>query len=405
MFHSGILDVVIGLVFIYLLYSLLATIIQEMIATTFSFRAKILEHALVRMLEDTSGGEKKSSWWKELTSLFVPSTVGDGIPKGDGTVMRTVDLFYRHPLVRFLGENDRNRRPSYLTRDIFSKVIIDLLRGRQVKPGTDLRPLIEHSLVLGKTAWDNAAIDPETKKYLESVWTDAQGNIDLFRQYLETWFDQTMERATGWYKRKTQFILFFIGLVLAILFNVDTIRIAAKLEKDPKLREQLVQQADAFVKAHPTLDQDLVRQQAELKELREKMGGTSVTAVAHDSLSREKAKLSLDSALTAKISVKRDSLLDAADSLLRVDIAKTNDLLGLGFGQIECNSSCRAWCFLRALLGWILTALALSLGAPFWFDLLSKLMKVRNSAGAAIAAQTDHPQQKEGNPATPKTVG
>ena len=52
MFNSTALDVVIGLVFIYLLYSLLASIIQEIIATQLAFRSKVLEKAILRMLED-----------------------------------------------------------------------------------------------------------------------------------------------------------------------------------------------------------------------------------------------------------------------------------------------------------------------------------------------------------------
>src|SRR5690348_16391402 len=52
-----------------------------------------------------------------------------------------------------------------------------------------------------------------------------------------------MERATGWYKRYTRMLLFFIGLVIAIVFNVDVIAIHRVLSKDKNAREQLVQLA------------------------------------------------------------------------------------------------------------------------------------------------------------------
>ncbi len=52
MFNNTALDVFIGLVFVFLLYSLLATIIHEMIAVRFAFRSKVLEKAILRMLED-----------------------------------------------------------------------------------------------------------------------------------------------------------------------------------------------------------------------------------------------------------------------------------------------------------------------------------------------------------------
>ena len=59
MFNSVVLDIVIGLIFIYLLYSLMATIIQEIIASYFGFRAKILERAIFRMLEDENKFDTK----------------------------------------------------------------------------------------------------------------------------------------------------------------------------------------------------------------------------------------------------------------------------------------------------------------------------------------------------------
>ncbi len=394
MFNTGILDVVIGLVFIYLLYSLLATILQEMIATACNFRAKVLEQAIVRMLED---GEGTVARWRGLWALFRPSTAG-----GDGK--RAVDSFYRHPLITFLGENNRSGKPAYLKRESFSKVIIDLLRGEKIRPGADLRPLIEKALAQKQTLWGQAAIGPETVKYLESVWTDAQGSVDQFRASLENWFDETMERATGWYKRKTQFILFFIGLGLAIVFNIDTLRIVGKLEKDPKLREAIVQQADAFAKSHPTLDQDLARQQAELSALRRQMTGGNLPPATLDSLAQRRAEDSIAVALASKLAVKRDSLIDAADSLLRSDIGKVNSVLGLGPGSFDCGP-CDIRCILWSVVGWILTALAISLGAPFWFDLLNKLVKVRNQVAASSTPSPSKQGKAESGISPPKIHG
>jgi len=83
-----VLDVVIGLVFVYLLYSLLATILQELLATWFSFRSKLLERAIFRMLED---GSLFDSRFSSLKSLF----------KKQSQVQNTTSLtgsFYSHPM-------------------------------------------------------------------------------------------------------------------------------------------------------------------------------------------------------------------------------------------------------------------------------------------------------------------
>src|SRR5262245_16449583 len=116
MFNNIALDVVIGLVFIFLLYSLLATIIQEIIATKLKFRAKILEKGIIRMLEDG-----RSSPSNNTVNLF----------RKRNTLlnMRIAAWFYAHPLIKYLGENNDYSKPSYLSSQNFSKVMVDLLKG------------------------------------------------------------------------------------------------------------------------------------------------------------------------------------------------------------------------------------------------------------------------------------
>ncbi len=43
---------------------------------------------------------------------------------------------------------------------------------------------------------------------------------------------------------------------------------------------------------------------------------------------------------------------------------------------------------LKTLLGWLITAAAVSLGAPFWFDLLGKVANLRGDGGKAQTRQT-----------------
>ncbi|MEI7726127.1 MAG: hypothetical protein WCK09_13550 [Bacteroidota bacterium] len=367
MFNSSVLEVVIGLVFIFLLYSLLATIIQEMIASAFAFRSKILERAIFKMLEDEN---KFSSRISSIFYLF--KKTGNGGEK-DSTSFE----FYNHPLIKFLGENKSNSRPSYITRETFSKVLIDLLRGDKVKPGDDINLLIQKALDENVTNWGKSEISKETLSYLKSMWADAQGDVDKFKGYLENWFDETMDRASGWYKKNTQVILFFIGLLIAIVFNVDTITIVGKLEKDPKLREQIVQQADVFVKAHPDLSKEIADQKTSMENLLFEIEKNRNTPKG-DSLIRLEKQESYNLIRTKELQKKREALLKQADSLVKTDIGKSNEILGLGWDSHRSNAQDFQG-FLLALLGWLITALALSLGAPFWFDILNKVMKVRNS--------------------------
>jgi hypothetical protein len=380
MFNSNVLDVVIGLIFIYLLYSLLATTIQELIASAFGFRSKILERAVFRMLED----ESKFNYG--ISSVFyLFKKQGNG---GDPNSFS--DGFYNHPLIKFLGANKSNSKPSYISKETFSKVIIDLLRGEQLDPDERIKPLIQDALKNKTIKWGkiSAQISEETLSYINSIWFDSRGDVDKFKQYLENWFDETMERATGWYKKHTQFILFFVGLIIAVIFNVDTIKIVNKLEKDPKLREQIVQQANTFVESHPDLNSELINQKADFDSVQAQMKSNSFVITANvnkkhitDSLEIENLKVLTDY---------QKKVVNRADSLIKTDINKANDILGLGWGSYELKSF---GSFLWSVLGWIITALAISLGAPFWYDLLNKFMKLKSSAASSAA---DDKEKKQG---------
>jgi len=380
MFNSVVLDIVIGLVFIYLLYSLLATTIQEIIASNFGFRAKILERAIFRMLEDEN---KFNSKFKSVLYLF--KKMGNG-----GAKSSTTYEFYHHPLMKFLGENDLRGKPAYISKETFSKVIIDLLRGEQVKPGDDIVPLIQKALDEKTTNWGNAKINDETVSYLKSIWADADGDLLKFKKLLENWFDETMDRASGWYKKHTQIILFFVGLTIAIVFNVDTIKIVDKLEKDPKLREQLVQQADAFEKAHPDLDKKVLLQASENKKFLDQY--TKDKLKPDDSLMNRQLKDSVDLANYLILKARRDTLFNQAASLVKNDINGVHHALGLEWDDYKCTTNLFV-CILKSMFGWIITALALSLGAPFWFDLLNKLMKLRSSVATPTS---DDKEKKQG---------
>jgi hypothetical protein len=336
------IDIIFGLAFVYLLFSLLVTTIQEIVATNFGFRAKILERAIVRMLEDEDQFKLRIG---SIFSLFIKNNrkVGTGLSR----------QFYNHPLIKFMGEGKHHTKPSYIKKESFSKVAIDLLRGESARPGDDIQKLIQGAIEKKKANWGNTPIGDQTLQYLKSIWTDAQGDVEEFREHLENWFDEIMERASGWFKKYTQLVLLFISMGIAVLFDVDTLKIADKLNKDPKLRDQLIQQADAFI-----------NQRADLytESLQNKSNTTGSD--------------SLGLADYEQLRINRAMLMARADSLLNSDISKASGVLGLGIGKFEYNGFPA---LMKSILGWILTALALSMGAPFWFDILNKLMKMRSS--------------------------
>ena len=352
MFNNIALNVVVALVFIYLLYSLLGTLIQEIIATNIGLRGIMLKKAIKRMLDD----DKDSSTHKLSAS------------------------FYKHPLIKYLGDGSwpLNKKPAYIDRQTFSKVIIDMLRGPGLKPGDPLSQPIQSSLDNKKVDWPSSAnIDKETWSYLNSIWIDAEGDAQKFKVFLEQWFDEMMERVSGWYKKYTQLILLFVGLAIAIVFNVDTLQIVSVLQNNPAVRDQVITQANTFVKNHPNLDAEIAQTQAKIK--------TEVLLARKDSLQQI---LKEDTAVKNL----QNKLVKQASGLVNNDISKTNGVLAIGWGKYFLDKNKING---RTIVGWWITALAISLGAPFWFDLLSKLTQLRGSiAGSDTKSQSNDSVKK-----------
>jgi hypothetical protein len=258
-------------------------------------------------------------------------------------------------------------------------VIIDLLRGTAINAGDAYRTEIQNSLTSGKLAWNTAvSIPTETKSYLNTIWIDSQGDTQKFKALIEEWFNKMMKKSTGWYKQSTQLILLVIGLAIAITFNVDTLGIVKKLESNPTLTQHVVDQADNFLKAHPNLEEDL------------KKTNDAIEQITQSKAVKDSLKAAAQEQYIATKHLK-DSLVNQAKTLVTNDISKVNDLLGLGwpnsFLHFEKDANIG-----RIVLGWLLTALAISLGAPFWYDLLNKLMQLR---GAVASKKNTDPDDQD----------
>lgn len=288
MFGSIILDIVIGLVFIFLIYSLLATIINEIIATFLGLRARNLRTAIWRMLENNPPSKKEMNQKEKLYQYLKDSWnffMGIFSPK-KGKLLKE---FYNQPTIKYLANSWFFSKPSYINPSDFSKSILDILKSEgegtkdldkiknaltQPSGKIDLFKAIEKLINEGRTT-DEAQIvsaikqvvqqkhkniklfDGDTRDHVLSLLNDAQDDLVKFKIYLEYWFDNTMDRAVGWYKRKTQLNLLIIGFIIASIFNINIIEIAGKLSKDKDARDQMVQMATSYVENNPNIIQNL----------------------------------------------------------------------------------------------------------------------------------------------------
>ena len=181
MFGSQILDVVIGIVFIYLLLSLICSALNELISRIFSMRAKNLEQGIGNLLND-------------------PEFIG------------YAKDFYNHPLIKSLER--KGKIPSYIPSRTFALVLMDVIGWAE--SGSGSKRLKSFRSTVAKIA------NNDLKRALLVYIDEAENNIKKLVENIEEWFDNAMQRVSGWYKRKAQLIILFLALAICALFNADT---------------------------------------------------------------------------------------------------------------------------------------------------------------------------------------
>jgi hypothetical protein len=419
------LDVVIGLVFIYLLYSLYATILMEILSSFFGLRARNLSYAIKRMLMDERRYDRHriefvsrgkpliiefKVWWLERPLHWLSELIGTFTqPAGIAINLknrRLSEKFFAHPSIRSLRSGSLNNMPSYIPAETFSKVLIDTIKVDD----PDLNVIT--SVLVGLEDDILLPADSETRKLIKSFLKDANNDLVKFQLLLERWYNDTMDRSVGWFKRTTQIALAAIGLTLAISFNVDSIAIIKKLSIDKEAREQMVSLASQFNEGNSSAIElaksskdtsiivaDLNKRLSTLDTMRrslEKDINSTRNILSSDwhllnsiqpEIARRRSVHEDSMQLAYAANVKDAATGDSAFFIVHKSIdpklfRRSLPEVFSNKDRIEVNTA--YYKFWNAadfdnIWGYLLTVLAISLGAPFWFDLLNKLVKVRTS--------------------------
>jgi len=333
---SSALDVAIGLAFLFFLFSLVISRINEFVATALNLRHKGLENALRAMLNDhrpdaaKAGGNDVVSAGKVLNHALV-KPIQQAI---QGTFLSSA-----------LGKLGLGRtKLSYLPSRTFSAAVFDLLAPADpadpAHPGAIAgKGAATDPMARAKTAVEGMSEHNPARQPLLRMMTDAEGDRDKFRGSLEHWYDDTMDRVSGWYKRYVQRIILVITIMLVACLNVDTINIAQVLWRLPTERAAVAAAA--------------ARQ----------AGSGNGAGENADEVVRKISALKLPLGWTPS-HITTVSRAGAKTVVVSTDPQHVPRSLG-------------SW--LIKLLGLLITVLALSLGAPFWFDALTKLGSLRQA--------------------------
>ena len=294
-----ILDVVIGLAFVYLLLALICTTVMEWIAQLRNMRGKMLELGTRRLL-----GEEAA----------------------ENPVI--TNAYFEHPLIQTLG--DGKRRPSYIPGPVFAKALRDVLAKHAPSEGSSPAS----SRLRGSLQALGATGDQQVG---EGTLPDENA--------LGGWYDQLMDRVSGTYKRQTRVWVLALAVGVTILMNADTVTLAGNLWQSPTLRAYVVDLARVRVEQGPPL---------ETVEYTEPTAPTPTPPITKDTTR-------------------------TPDALLPEEQALLGQLFGWSSERASFEHQGPLLWLLRHLIGWSLTALAVSLGAPFWFDTLNRFMSLRAS--------------------------
>ena len=266
MFNSTVLEVAVGMVFCFAAVALIVSSIYEAIASIFGLRSKTLLTGVKALLNDDSFSDL-------ARGIYNHALIN---PRASGTAETEDDLI---------------NLPSYIDAKDFSTALLDCIQsgpGDFTKLGDDIE----------------AITDPQLKSLLKGFYVHAQGDAAVLHQKLATWFDGSMDRVSGAYKRWSQLWCFLIGLLIAALFNIDTFHLFSTLW------------------AHPSL-----------------AAGLDTVGMEH-----------------------------ASDAM--------NHLVALPVGWATFPPEFGRTLFIQ-LVGWLVTASAALFGAPFWFDILQQILKIR----------------------------
>ena len=354
MLGSSVLDVGIGIIFVYLIVGLVCTAANEVLASAFGWRAANLREGIRNLLD---GPNVQNSEWTRK--------------------------FFDHPLIQGLYRPGEG--PSYIPSRTFALALADL-----VLPGdADTRPSTPQEL---RAAIAAAPCGPGLKQVLRVLVDEAErssvagqklrlvGVLDiqkldtvfnLLQEHIEIWFNNSMERVSGWYKRRVHAWTLAIAIAIVASLNLDSVLIVRHLAGDSALRSAIVAQAQQMAQEPPATVVNGVPTAAAL-------GANAVQETAARAQSMQQ----------------------------RIGELKS---IGIPLGWPDPDGAPRdaSW-FLLKFVGLLLTAAAASLGAPFWFDVLNRFISIRSAGKAPEEAPKPPravpipglPGQPEG-PATP----
>ena len=352
MSNFPIIDLVIGLIFIFFLFSIICSSAVELCLTIFKSRASLLE-----------------KWLKHIFDSPALDSSGQQLLANNGEPISVGRAIMDHCMATVLSE--RGASTTYINTQNFVSALLDKITIKPAEKGSssvqvppknlnEYIEAIEKSTVISgelkrtilmlafesKNAAEKVYAIPGATTITNNVSIQIKSELEHFRERLESWYDKNAERLTGTFKsKKVVPLTVIVATIITVLFNADSLAISKYLYENKAVAKEL------STHALSTIDSYKEKMQKEIR----------ITDSAGNKDTLRERKLT-----EAYNNLKKD-----VDTLKNY-AATVQIPLGWGSEQVSTDA------ILKHLIGWLATILAISLGAPFWFDILNKIANLRS---------------------------
>lgn len=336
----GFLDLVIGLIFLYFLLSIVVSILLEIRSKTFSLRAQNLE-----------------AWLKDTFEK-------------EGLADKLLD----HDLIKTLVK--KGRKPAYIPDENFVGALFDIINkdggGEDTYSIDSLKSSLEKSQLLPtelKRSILQKMSETENKvnQYIELKKEEVIDALQEVKDDVSGWFNNCMDRIGGTYRNMQQKWLIAFSFIAVIFFNADTITLSKYLYNNKDVRDVLVEQA-----SRATQDSLTVAFYTEIMDKAAQVGPQNEITLEGDDMA-------LINEIKGGVSNLKEVTQELEDLGLPIGWEANPDALNR-FPVYGSVGNVLLEIFLK-IIGLSITAFAVSMGSPFWFDILNKLVNLKG-AGA-----------------------
>ena len=411
--NTAIIEVVIGLVFVFSLMAILVTQINNLIMAVLNLRAKELKKGLQGLLSDPQLQAKMlghpiiqmvrasvpsdAELTDQAAELITeePATRLDYIPATTfvealtGVLLADSEggLYYQlQTAINTMPssvEKSQLREQLSLLRESFSEDTLRQIYGIAMQvadaPQRDavlsgIRAVEETLAQLGLKSNQLVPLlhgvskinNTQLRGALTTLLSTAK-NIEEAEQKLTAWFDDSMAHVTETFKRKLQICSIGVALLLSVLLNVDTLYLGRSLWEDKELRQRVAIAAAAYEQPTP----------ATTATLPGAGGGTSIKDLERQA---EETQQTVQSLLELQLPIGwqyADVTTQMIDTSREVGLAdprfNLRNIWSLLPGNNGSGKLIALW--LQKLVGLLVTTIAAAQGAPFWFDIMNKLAR------------------------------